>query len=217
MANPNILDGINLNIQFRDFIGITGNSGVGKTTLGLVLAGILKPNQGSVLFNGMDVWTGDRSVRKSINRKLQTVFQHPETSFDPRWTIRQSLAEPYQINGIRPDLSVLEDHLAEVELDASVLDRRPHQLSGGELQRIAIARIMALKPAVVILDEPTAMLDILTQEWIMSLLEQFRKKTGVAYVLISHDIELVNRFCKQIFRLENGRLSPAEQLASLDL
>lgn len=202
-----VLAGIDLMVKPGGIIGITGSSGAGKTTLGLILAGILRPDQGKVVLNGTDLWAADTAGRKQINRKLQMVFQHPESTFDPRWTMQQSLSEPFRLTGIRPDPLTLAGRLTEVGLDPSVLARRPHQLSGGELQRLAIARIMALNPAVVVLDEPTAMLDVLTQAGIMALLEGIRQRTGVAYVLISHDPDIVRRFCRRIFRLEKGRLS----------
>lgn len=205
-AGP-VLKDIHLRVNPGDVIGITGRSGAGKTTLGLILAGIAKPDQGRVVFDGTDLWATDGAERKRINRKLQMVFQHPESTFDPRWTMGQSLSESFRLTGTRPEPMVLAKQLTEVGLDSAVLDRRPHQLSGGELQRLAIARIMALNPAVVVLDEPTAMLDVLTQAGIMALLEGIRQRTGVAYVLISHDPELVRRFCRRTYRLEDGCLS----------
>lgn len=192
-----------------DLIGITGRSGAGKTTLGLILAGILRPDQGRVVFDGTDLWAAAGTERKRINRKLQMVFQHPESTFDPRWTMEQSLSEPFKLTGVRPGQRALAGLLADVGLDSAVLVRQPHQLSGGELQRLAIARIMALNPAVVVLDEPTAMLDVLTQARIMAMLEGIRQRTGVAYILISHDPALVSRFCRRTYRLEDGCLIPS--------
>ena len=201
-----VLNRIDLKVAPGDVIGITGPSGVGKTTLGLILAGISRPDQGRVIFNGTDLWGADKASRRGINRKLQMVFQHPEGTFDPRWTLVQSMSEPYRIYGLRPDAAALARSLAEVDLDASLLTRRPHQLSGGELQRLAIARVMSLHPKIVVLDEPTAMLDVLTQARIMALLERFRRKSEVGYVLVSHDTTLLHRFCHQVYRLENGRI-----------
>ena len=204
-AARKVLNGVDLALEPGEIIGITGDSGAGKTTLGLILAGIMRPDTGRVYFAGTDLWASNTAIRKNISRRLQMVFQHPESTFDPRWTMRQSLSEPFRLTGVWPDFSLLADRLAEVELNAAVLDRCPHQLSGGELQRIAIARIMALNPKVVVLDEPTAMLDALTQARIMNLLERIRQRTGVCYALISHDIDMVHRFCSRVFQLRNGR------------
>ncbi len=201
-----VLNGVDLALEPGEIIGITGDSGAGKTTLGLILAGIMRPDSGRVSFAGTDLWASNATIRKSISRRLQIVFQHPESTFDPQWTIHQSLSEPFILCGVMPDLSILADHLAEVELNSEILERHPRQLSGGELQRIAIARIMALNPKVVVLDEPTAMLDALTQARILNLLERIRQRTDAAYVLISHDTDMVNRFCQRIHRLSDGRL-----------
>jgi len=203
----NVLNGIDITIEPGETIGITGNSGAGKSTLGLIVAGIVRPDRGRVSLSSRDLWGSSRSVRGEIKRKLQMVFQHPESTFDPRWSIQKSLLEPFRFTNIRPDSATLTDRLAEVGLDPALLVRRPHQLSGGELQRIAIARIMVLNPAVVVLDEPTAMLDTLTQAKIMNLLKQIQQLTGVSYLLISHDLSLAHRFCNQVFRLEDGKLS----------
>jgi peptide/nickel transport system ATP-binding protein len=134
------------------------------------------------------------------------VFQHPETTFDPLWTIQKSLSEPYRLQGISPAVEMLEVALNRVGIMPSILKRRPCQLSGGELQRIAIARIMALSPGVVILDEPTGMLDALTQAGIMGLLKRIQAETGICYLLITHDSALAARFCDRVRRLEGGRL-----------
>ena len=201
-----VLKDIRLTVSSGDCIGITGPSGTGKTTLGLILTGLLRPDRGQVRVNHSDFWSASGKERRAMGSRLQMVFQHPESSFDPRWTMQQSLAEPFRLNGIRPDISVLKTCLERVGLDASMLFRHPHQLSGGELQRIAIARIMVLEPRVVVLDEPTAMLDVITQARIMSLLDQFHRENTTAYVLISHDLNLIQGFCNRIYRLENGQL-----------
>jgi peptide/nickel transport system ATP-binding protein len=201
-----VLNNISLVVKPGETIGITGCSGAGKTTLGLILTGIIPPDKGRLCFNGIDFWHANTIDRKQINRRLQMVFQHPESTFDPRWTIRKTLCEPFMLNNIKPDFLTLANRLSTVGLDFSVLDRRPHQLSGGELQRIAIARVMILHPAVVVLDEPTAMLDVLTQARIMGLLKQIQQNTQVGYILISHDNDLVQKFCHRVFRLENACL-----------
>lgn len=205
-AGKPVLADIHLTINSGDRIGITGPSGMGKTTLGLILSGLLRPDRGEVRVNHSDFWSASRRKRRAMGRRVQMVFQHPESSFDPRWTIQQSLAEPFRLKGLRPDPRLVCALLENMGLDAAMLSRRPHQLSGGELQRIAIARIMVLEPEVVVLDEPTAMLDVITQAGIMSLLDQFHRENRTGYVLISHDPNLIQGFCHQSYRLENGQL-----------
>jgi peptide/nickel transport system ATP-binding protein len=201
-----VLAGVGLHLAPGQTIEITGPSGAGKTTLGLIIAGMLKPDRGVVRLRGTDLWALSPRDRKARTRRLQIVFQHPEITFNPRWTMARSLAEPWRLNKRRAAPAELVSRLEEVQLDAAVLERRPHQFSGGELQRIAIARTMVVEPSMVVLGEPTAMLDALTQAHILTLLERIQRRTGVCLVLISHDHKLVGRFSHRVYRLANGAL-----------
>ena len=203
-----VLSAVDLSLGPGETVGVVGPSGIGKTTLGMVLAGILKPDRGQLRYRGIDIWAADKRRRRHLLQDLQMVFQHPETTFDPRWTLERSLAEAFFIRKMRPTRAILTACLHQVDLAPALLDRRPHQLSGGELQRAAIARIMALEPTVVVLDEPTAMLDALTQAEIFALLGRFQDRCAVSYVLISHDPDLIRHFCQRAYRLCDGRLSP---------
>ncbi|WP_173179431.1 ABC transporter ATP-binding protein [Desulfosarcina ovata] len=202
-----VIDGIDLDFSPGRRIGIAGQSGAGKTTLGLILAGILRPDQGHLRCDGIDLWSANRRVRRRLGQRLQMVFQHPESTFDPRWTMARSLAEPFQLSGRVPSAQDLSQMLAAVELAPALLARRPGELSGGELQRMAITRALAMAPAVLILDEPTAMLDVLTQAQVIRLLEKIQGNTGITIVLISHDPALVKYFCHRVYRLAAGRLN----------
>jgi peptide/nickel transport system ATP-binding protein len=202
-----VLQDVDLSLDRGETVGVVGKSGAGKTTLGCILTGILRPDSGMLRYEGADFWTAEPAARKEMGRKLQMVLQHPESAFNPRWSMRESLAEPFRLRGAEPTPDVLAATLAEVGIAPTALQRRPHQMSGGELQRLAIARVMALKPAVVVLDEPTGMLDALTQAAIMNLLKRIQERSGVSYILISHDPVLVHRFSRHVYRLENGRLS----------
>ena len=203
-----VLAGVDLALCPSETVGVVGPSGAGKTTLGMVLAGIFRPDRGVLRYKGTDLWACGRHRRRHLARDLQMVFQHPETTFDPRWTLASSLAEAYALRGARATAADLAGRLEQVDLAPALLDRRPHQLSGGELQRAAIARAMVLEPAVLVLDEPTAMLDTLTQAEIFSLLRRFQSRSRVSFVLISHDTDLVARFCGRVYRLAGGRLAP---------
>jgi len=201
-----VIDGVNLDLSPDRRIGVVGPSGAGKTTLGLILAGILRPDRGHLRCDGVDLLAADRRVRRRLGPQLQMVFQHPESTFDPRWRMLRSLEEPFLLSDRVPSASDLLEMLDAVELDRSLLARRPGELSGGELQRMAIARALAMQPALLVLDEPTAMLDAFTQARIIRLLLSIQKSRGICMVLISHDSELVDRFCHRRYLLAAGRL-----------
>lgn len=196
----------NICLRQGEITAVTGESGSGKTTLGLILAGLLKPDTGKVFFKGNDITNLPPEERMTFRRQMQMVFQHPETSFNPRWKLQRSLTEPFYLHRIPFSKAIISEQLARVGLDDNILNRYPSQLSGGELQRAAIARVMCLKPAVVILDEPTGMLDVITQARIIRLLEKIQKQEGVSYIFISHDLDLVRFFCKRIYNLNKGQL-----------
>jgi len=201
-----VIDEVDLDLAPDSRLGIVGRSGAGKTTLGLILAGILRPDQGFLRCDGVDLWAAERGVRRRLGQQLQMVFQHPESTFDPRWKMLRSLEEPFHLTGRVPSESDLMEMLDAVELDRSLLVRRPGELSGGELQRMAIARALAIQPMLLVLDEPTAMLDALTQAHIIRLLESIQKGRDIGMVLISHDPALVDRFCHRRYLLAAGRL-----------
>lgn len=205
-----VLQRIDLMVPPGSRIGISGPSGAGKTTLGRIMAGMLPPHAGQVLCDGMDLWRVARKRRKCYQRKIQMLFQHPESTFNPRWTIARSLSEPFALQKQRVSIPELYTLLKAVQVDPSVLNRHPQELSGGELQRVAIARLMALEPAVIILDEPTAMLDLLTQARMMQLLADYQRDTPVSYVLISHDPDVIHWFCESRYRLDAGELKYLE-------
>ena len=140
---------------------------------------------------------------------LQIVWQHPETAFNPRWKLLRSLREPLKIKGVPATREFLVERLKTVHLPSGILDRYPNQVSGGELQRLALIRSLLLKPGVMILDEPTSMLDSLTQAQIIRLLENIQRENRMGFVFISHDRPLSEFFCDRICVLEEGVLIPA--------
>ena len=188
-------------------VGLMGDSGAGKSTLGLILAGLLQPDSGQVFFQEKKLPAYKGAHWKKLRKKIQVVFQHPETAFDPRWKIQKSLEEPYRLHHLPIQSKEVESVLEEMGLPLGVIDRFPSQLSGGELQRIAMARALCLKPELVILDEPTSMLDPLTQAKILSLLGESLKKRNTASLFISHNIHVVRAFCSKAYFLEKGRLN----------
>jgi peptide/nickel transport system ATP-binding protein len=208
-----VLRGADIALGAGESAAIIGPSGCGKTTLALILAGLLAFDKGRVCFNGVDAWSGSRKQTATIHGRIQLVSQHPETAFDPLWTIEKSLLEAQVFhNAAKPAIRQAEI-LERFHLNPSLLKRLPGQLSGGELQRFALIRALSLNPAVLILDEPTAMLDALTQAQIMSALQKFAADSGMACLLISHNFRLVRFFCKRIWELRDGKTVPFMQHA----
>ena len=203
-----VLSKINLILRKGETTGIVGESGAGKTTLGLMLAGLIKPDKGQILFKGKKIDSMTKEEKKEYRRQIQVVFQHPESTFNPKWKMKQSFLEPFKIHRIPFSEKIILEHLSRVGLNTEILNRYPSQLSGGELQRIAISRVMSLNPAIIVLDEPTSMLDNITQAQIIRLLEKIQKQKGISYLFISHDPDLVRLFCKRIYELDRGRIKP---------
>jgi len=195
-----------ISVNKGETVGVVGESGSGKSTLGLLLTGLLKPDGGQIFFNGEDIASLKAGQRAAYRRRAQIIFQHPETAFNPKWKLIRSLAEPYYLHKIPFSEESLFRRLAEVGLYVEHLARYPFQLSGGELQRAAIARVMVLEPEFIVLDEPTSMLDAITQAQIIGLLQEIQKEKGVAYLFISHDLDLAGVFCQRVYRLKEGKL-----------
>lgn len=189
-------------------IGIAGNSGCGKSTLARIIAGLIPTDSGEILFYGDNI--KNLKGRKQRSRKIQIIFQHPESALDPSMRIRDSLLEPLRIHAGRAGKEMEEKKLKAimdmVHIDEVLLKRYPHQISGGEAQRICIGRMLMLEPEVVLLDEPTSMLDVSVQAYIMNLLKDLQKKLGFSYLIISHDLEILKWICDEILIMNAGEI-----------
>ena len=196
------LRGISLNLEQGKTIGLIGASGSGKSTCGKVAAGLVRPSKGKVLFHGQAF---PALPRRDRNRtKIQMIFQHPETSFNPRLTLAGSMAGAYRLSGKKYSFEALCNMLESYGIYPDQLKRYPQQLSGGELQRLAIARALLYDPEVLVLDEATTMLDVITQAQIMRMLTKLRKERSLAYLFITHDRPLARIMCDEIFEIENA-------------
>jgi oligopeptide/dipeptide ABC transporter ATP-binding protein len=172
---------------------------------------LLEASSGSVAFEGTDLVGLSGAAMRALRRRMQMVFQDPYSSIDPRYSVRAALLEPLQVQGLRPSPGKEEKDLvgqlmAIVGLHPSLADSYPHQLSGGQKQRVGIARALALQPDLVVLDEPTASLDVSIQAQTIALLEQLRQDLGLTYLFISHDLGLVRYFCDRIVVMYLGRV-----------
>lgn len=199
-----VIDGVSFSIGQGETIGIMGESGSGKSTIGQILAGLYPATEGSIRFRGTQL---KLPYKKEVRSKIQILFQHPEVSFNPRMKLKESLREPYLLKKRLYEESEFLKYMERFGIYREHVGRYPAELSGGELQRMALARAMLMESECLILDEPTSMLDMVSQAQMIRLLEQLQTETGVAYLFISHDRELCRKFCSRIHQLEQGRFT----------
>lgn len=205
------LQGIDLDIAAGEAVAIVGRSGSGKSTLVGVLATLDRPDTGRLLVDGIDVWALPARHRRSARRRVGLVFQDALSSFDPRYTVAQVIAEALPA----PAPHQVADLLEQVGLDAGFAARRPLTLSGGQRQRVALARALAAGPQVLLADEPTSGLDVLAQEHLIDLLADARDRHGLTVVLVTHDLRIARRTAERIVVLQHGQI--AEDLPRADL
>jgi peptide/nickel transport system ATP-binding protein len=212
------VDGVSFRLPAGPYgLALVGESGSGKTTIARALMRLVSATSGAIRLDGSDVVGSSRALR-AYRRDVQIVFQDPTTSLDPRAKIGSTIAEPLRAHGIVPR-SEVDDRIAslltEVGLDPEMAGRYPHQLSGGQRQRVAIARALSVEPRVLVLDEPTSALDVTVQARILELIAKLRRERGLAYVLISHNLAVVEQLCEETAVLYLGRIvehGPTEQI-----
>ncbi|MFK3835032.1 MULTISPECIES: ATP-binding cassette domain-containing protein [Microbacterium] len=202
------LDDVSLNVPRGETLGLVGESGSGKSTLARAILLMRKPTLGTIEFDGADV-TGIRGrALRTHRRRIQMVFQDPNDSLDPRFTVARSIAEPLVAAGIgqKERRRRIADSLDRVGLPMDSAGRYPHEFSGGQRQRIAIARAMAAEPEFVVLDEPTSALDVSVQAQVLNLLVQLQKDTGVTYLFITHNLSVVHHIAHRVAVMHQGRV-----------
>ena len=211
------LNDINIHVGQGETLGLVGESGSGKTTLGRAILGLAPVTAGSIDFLGKEISHASRRERRDLSRDLQVVFQDPYTSLNPSMEIGQILAEPLQIQGL--DAAAATKRIAElldqVGLPSDALHRLPREFSGGQRQRVAIARALALSPKLIVCDEPVSALDLTTQARILDLFLQIQKDTGVSYLFVSHDLDVVRHISHRVAVMYKGEIveqGPASQV-----
>jgi ABC-type glutathione transport system ATPase component len=206
-----VLADVSLVLTEGRIIGLVGPSGCGKSTLGRIILGLEQPDRGRVLFRGRDVRHMNRSSKMGFRKNVQLVPQHPDAAFNPRLSIGASLREVFRFHGVCPrhkQADYLEAALQHVCVPPEFLKRYPTQLSGGEIQRLAIARAILTKPSLLVLDEVTSMVDVSVQAAVIHTLRDLHREQGAAFLFITHDIALANVFCDEILSMEsNGAFS----------
>ena len=206
-----VLFDVSLKVSQGTCLGILGESGSGKSTLGRVICGLLKPDTGEVKIQDMSVYAS-RNGRKNLQKRLSVVFQDYTTSANPRFRVKEIIAEGLAARErnqkIRLDRLEETNRLLElVGLDPSYANRYPHELSGGQLQRVCIARAVACQPEIILFDEAISSLDAHTQVQIMDLLHNLKEKLGLTYIFITHDLTSVTYLCDDVLFLYHGRIT----------
>lgn len=190
--------GVSLDIARGDIVGVVGESGCGKSTLARLLLRLIEPTSGSVFFEGANLTSLSPRKLRAMRQSMAMVFQDPYSSLDPRYRIADVVAESFVVQGLKVPDGRIADLLAKTGLSPAMAQSYPHQLSGGQRQRVGIARALALNPYFIVLDEPTASLDVSIQAQIISLLQGLQADMGLTYLFISHDLGLVRYFCNSI-------------------
>lgn len=209
-------------IKPGEALGLVGQSGSGKSTIARLLVRLFRPTGGRVVYRGTDLTALSEKEYRPYRCKLQIIFQHPSLTLSPKKTILDTLLEPMLVHKLVSSRHQAMDKVAELlnltNLQEEVLDRYPHQISGGQAQRVVIARALSLEPEVIIADEPTSMLDLSVQAQILDLLKTIQTSKQTAILLISHDIPVVRAFCDRVAFLADGKImsvgNPVEVLGN---
>jgi ABC-type glutathione transport system ATPase component len=213
-----VIDDVSLELVRGETLGLVGESGSGKSTVARMLLRLIEPTSGEIRYSAEDGREFDlrrvpAKTMRGLRRKLAIVFQDPYAALNPRMTVRQIIAEPFAIHGEQPDQGLkngidarLKEMLAEVGLESSALTRYPHEFSGGQRQRINIARALALRPDLLVLDEPVSALDVSVGAQVINLLRDLQTRYGLTCLFISHSMPLVRYFCDRVAVMQRGKI-----------
>lgn len=204
----NAVDDVSFSVYKNEILGIVGESGSGKTTLARIMLNLEKPTKGKVWMNGKDVHHQNRMEKERFRRRASVVFQDPGSNFNPHFTVGKAIMRPLIIHGVNKKEAYKQAQkvLELVNLDKSLMDIYPKSLSGGQQQRVAIARALILQPEVIIFDEPTSALDSSVQAQVLLLLLSLQKDSGMTFIIISHDLNIIRYMCDRIVVMHKGKI-----------
>lgn len=217
--NVRAVQNVSFEVRSGERIGIVGESGCGKSTLARLMTGLIQPDGGTICYENCDLRRMRGARKREFRRAVQIIFQNPQLAYNPKMRLEQVIREPIQIYRLadsrQEERRLIDGALESAGLTQDILKRYPHEISGGQAQRLALVRILLLKPRLIVADEPTSMLDVSVQAQLLELLDEIARKNRIALALVSHDMDVVRHMCDQAVVMRDGRVCAESNVQTL--